>query len=124
MSFLAQHFVLCGENSLNGAHEGAAFTGQIAIYFFSKVGLKKISAANSDPEGDDAVLCLPGGVLEDGIATIETTALEEHPSERSTGPFGRDKKNVDVFRRDDAGLFVEGDAESMGEVKGFAGSKV
>ncbi len=124
VAFFAQHFVLCGEDPLDGAHEGAAFAGQVAVHFFSEIGFEKISAADSDAEGDDAVLCFAGGVLEDGIAAVKAAALEEHSSQRGTGAFGGDEENVDILGGDDAGLFVKGDAEAMGEVEGFAGGKV
>src|SRR5205085_1880195 len=105
-------------------HEGSPFAGEIAEYFFTEICFKQIAAAYGDAEGDDAVFCFAGSVLEDGVAAVETTALEEHSSQGSTGAFWRHEEYVHVLGRNDARLFVKGDAEAMGEIQGFTGCKV
>src|ERR1700744_1645934 len=124
MAFLAQHFVLGGEDPLDSAHEGTAFAGEIAVYFFTEIGFEEVAAADGDAEGDNAVLCFACGILEDGVAAVEAAALEEHAAERGAGAFGGDEEYVDVLGGNDAGLFVEGDAEAMGEIERFSGGQV
>src|SRR6185437_5080022 len=122
MAFFAEHFVLCREDALDRAHEGAAFAGEVAEYFFAEVGLEEVAATYCDAEGDDAIFGFAGGVLVDGVAGVQTTALEEHAAQRGAGAFGGDEEYVDIFGRQDARLFVKGDAEAMGEVQRLAGS--
>ena len=124
MAFFAQYFVLSGKDALYGAHQGTAFAGQVAVNFFTEIGFEKVTAADGDTERYDAFLCFAGGVLEDGVAAVETAALEEHSSQGGAGAFWRYEEYVDVFWRDDAGLFVKGNAEAMGEIEGFARGEV
>ena len=84
MSALPQHLVLGGEDALDGAHQGAALSGKIAVYFLLEIGFEKVATANGDAEGDDAFEGAAGGILMDGVAAVEASSLQEHAAQGGT----------------------------------------
>src|SRR6478672_11688113 len=113
MSAISQHLVLSSENSLDGTHEGSTFAGKVTVHFFAEVGLEQVTATNSNTEGNYSFLSTTGCILENGVAGIEATALQEHPAQGGTGSFWSNQEHVNVFRRNDTGLLVKRNTETM-----------
>ena len=121
---LAEHFVLGGQDALDGAHERAALTGQVGVDLTLEVGLEEVAGTDGDTEGQGALERTAGGVLVDGERRIDATALQEQTAHGGAGALRGHHDHVDVLRRDDAGAVVEGDAEAVGEVERLAGGQV
>src|SRR5664279_1067216 len=117
MSFVSQNLVLGGKNALDRTHQRAAFAGQITVYFFLEIGFKQVSATHGDTQCSNPFLGSACGILENGVTAIQSTTLQEHPSEGSTGSLGGNQEYVYIGRWNDTRLFFERDAEAMGKVQ-------
>src|SRR5688572_338249 len=99
MTFLAQYFILCCENSLNSAHQSAALAGKIAEYFFFEIGFEQVTATNCNTESNNTLFGFAGGILENGIAAVEAATLQKHPAQGSTRSFRSYEEYVHIFGR-------------------------
>src|SRR5262249_53499572 len=82
--------------------------------------LEQVARADGDAQGEDALAGAARRVLVDGEAGVDATALQEQAADGRARALGGDEDNVDVGRRDDAGLLAVDDAEAVREVEGLA----
>src|SRR5690606_14301268 len=109
----AQHFVLCFEDSCDGAHQGTAFAGKVRVYFLLEIRFEQVSGANADTERNGFRLGVTRSILEHGVACVNAFTLKEQPAYGCSRSLRGNEDHVDIRRRDDARLFFEGDAEPM-----------
>ena len=124
MAMRTQHFVLGGQDALDGSHQGAALTGKVGVDLTLEVGLEEVAGADGDTEGQGAVECTAGGVLVHGVGGVDAAALQEETAHRGAGALRGHHDHVDILRRNDAGAVVEGDTEAVGEIERLAGGQV
>src|SRR5204863_5796985 len=80
--------------------------------------------ADGDAERLRTIARFPRRVLVNGVTGVDALAFEEEAPHRRAGAFRGDENDVDVLRRDDAGLVAEDDAEAVREVERLAGGEV
>ena len=73
--------VLCSKDSLYGTHQRSPFTGKITENFFFEIRFKQVAATDSDTQRDNTIKCTAGCVLENGVAAVQSTSLQEHPAQ-------------------------------------------
>src|SRR5262245_17759199 len=66
-----QDLVLGQPQAIDGAHQHAALTGQVADHFLLEGGLKEVARADGDTKGQAAVLGPAGRVLVDGPTRVD-----------------------------------------------------
>ena len=77
----AQSLKLSQQQSLDSAHQRAAFTGKIRIGLFLECSLEEIAAADADAKGDDTFVSFSRCILEDSVTAVQTTSLKEHAAQ-------------------------------------------
>ena len=120
MAVLAQHLVLCGENTLNSAHLRAPLAGQVGIYLALERRLEQIARSYADDQRDHAVHRPSRSVLHYGVARVQSPSLEEQSAQRGARALGGDHDYVDVFGRHDARAVRIGGAETVREIERLA----
>src|ERR1051325_2745699 len=117
MAVLTQHLVLGEPQAVDRAHENAAFAGEVAENLFLEGRLEQVAGADGDAGRETAIEGPAGRVLMNGVDAL---AFEEEPAHGSPRAFRGDEDDVDVRRRDDAGLVLVDDREAVREVEGLA----
>src|SRR5690349_2461398 len=113
MTAISQHLVLSCEDSLDRAHQCTTLTSKIAIYFFAEIGFKQVTTTNCDTKSNDSFFRAASSILEDGVAGVQSTTLQEHPAKGSTRTFWCNKKYIHIFWRNDTRLLIERDSKSV-----------
>ena len=124
MSVFAESFVLCEEEALDGAHERAAFAGEVTGGFAFEISFEEIAGADAYAEGKHFVCGVTGSILIDSVGAVESASFKEHGAERSAGAFGSHHDDVNVGRRNHTRAVAPVDGEAVGEVEGLAGGEV
>ncbi len=124
MTIGAENVILGLHHAGQGAHEHAAFAGQVTVHFLLEGGREEVAGADADAEGDATFLGATRGILAHGVARVDSSAGKEVAADIQARALGRDHDHVHVFRRDDARLALIDDGESVREVHGVAGFQV
>ena len=105
----AEDLVLGLHDAGQGAHEDAAFPGQVAEDLVLEGGGEQVSGADADADGQAAFFGPSGGVLANGKAGVDAGAGQEIAAHGGAGAFGGHHDDVHVFGRHDMGVFLVGD---------------
>ncbi|MPM69217.1 hypothetical protein SDC9_116161 [bioreactor metagenome] len=73
----AQGGVLGFHHTGQGAHQNAAFAGQIAVHLVLEGGWEEIARAYCNTEGQGAFCSAAGGILKDGKAAVDAAAIQK-----------------------------------------------
>ena len=121
---LAQHFILGQQQSLDGTHQRATLTGEVAGCLALEGGLKQVAGSDADAEGDGLLLGLAAGILIDGIRAVQAAALAEHGAQAGAAALRGNENHVDILRWDDARAVAPVDGEAVTVVEGLARCEV
>lgn len=97
-----------------------AFTVKIRVHLFLECRVVHVSRTNANAERNGLLLSLTCYVLEDCDAGIDATALLEQCSDGTTRALGRDKDDINIFRRNNFGVLLVYDRETMREIERLA----
>ena len=93
---------------------------EIGIYLLLKGGLVHVPRADGNTEGDSLLLGLSGNILPHGDGRVDATSLLKESADGTSRTLGGDKDNIHIFGRDDVGIVLKHDGETMGEVEGLS----
>jgi hypothetical protein len=96
------------------------FAIQIGVDFFLESRLVHISRAYTDTEGNSLFHCFSSNVLEDSDTGVDPAAFFEKCADGPAGAFGCDEYDINIFWRDDLGVFFIHDGEAVREIECLA----
>ena len=96
------------------------FTIQIGVDFFLESRLVHISRAYADTEGNSLLHCLSSNVLEDSNTGVDPAAFFEKCADGPARTFRCDEYDINIFWRDDLGVFFIHDGEAVREIECLA----
>ena len=124
VAVFTQCFVLSQQQTLDSTHQSTAFAGQVGIHFLFECRFEQITGTDTDTQCDYPIPCFTRCILEDCVAGVQATSLQEHTAQWSARTFRSDQDHVYISRRDDVGTFLVSDSETVGEIQRLARSQV
>ena len=113
MTILAQHFILCQQQSLYGTHQRSALTGEVGCSLTLESGFKQIARTDADAKSYGAVEGTARSILIDGIRGVQPASFQKHGAQRCARPLGSHHDDINVCRRNHTRTVVPGDGSSM-----------
>ena len=93
---------------------------QVGVHLLLESGLIHVTGANGDTNSDGLLLSLASNVLPNSNGRVDTAAFLEESTDSAAGTLRGNEDDVDVFRRNDVGVVLVDDRETVGEVEGLA----
>ena len=110
---LAEHLVLRGEEPLDGAHQRAAFAGEVRDGLALDGRLEEVARADADAQCQRLFRGAAADVLVDGVGGVDPPALGEEGAQRRARALRGNEHHVDIFRGHDARAVAPRDGEAV-----------
>ena len=120
----AQCVVLGLPHAVDGSHQNATFASEVAVNFFLESRFKQISRTHCEAEGASAFGRIASGILIYGKARVDALTFEEQAANRGARTLGGHEDDIDILAGNNKCLVGIDDAETVGEIKRLARSKV
>jgi hypothetical protein len=96
LTISSEDFILSLEETLNGTHQNTTFTDEIRVNLLGEGGFIKVARADTNTEGDGALLSFAGSILENSERGVNTTTFLEKTTNSEARTLGGNQDNVNI----------------------------